>query len=108
MNIDIWLGKVQPSIAGHGRVHIDGRQVVEPIKPPRLNEYGDGVRERIVGFITGRGEANITEIAAHMNLSKQSLRIHLSRLVRDERLDRIEPARRGSGQFVAWRPCKCQ
>lgn len=108
MNIDLWLGHIPPSIAGHGRVHIDGREVVEPPKPPRPNQYGDKVRERIVDFVATSGQVNIGALVSYMHLTKQSLRVHLSRLVRDERLVRIEPKRRGSGQCVVWKAKKCQ
>lgn len=104
MNLSIWLGKVPPPLHGRCRVHVDGKPVVDAPRNECRPSHGDLQRQRIMDMIRRHGVMDAETVASRMQLTHECVRQHLGKLVRQEKLERIEPPRRGSGQRVTWRP----
>lgn len=78
-----------PEMSGSRRTYIDGK-LVTTVKPPRDTLHGDKVRQGLLDYIRAHGPCEIKAISAAAGLRSAGVRIHLSRLVADGKLLRIE------------------
>ena len=69
---------------------------------PTCKKHGERQRERIMRLIDECHGITLPILVSELNLSTNCLRRHLEKLQAEGRVDRHEPAQRGTGHFLTW------